>query len=73
MEDRSVTLSQLLGIVAVAGCIVLTIHQTIPLQGKANVTLSLDISEMTIEINELLAQLRNHEFVKKVEVLGTGA
>lgn len=73
LEDRSGTLSQLLGIVAAAGCNVLTIHQTIPIQGKANVTLSLDISEMTIEINELLTNLRNHEFIKKVEVLGTGA
>lgn len=73
LEDRSGTLSQLLGIVATSSCNVLTIHQTIPLQGRANVTLSLNISEMTVEMDELLAKLRRLEFVDKVEVLGSGA
>ncbi|WP_053364215.1 ACT domain-containing protein [Bacillus sp. FJAT-27251] len=73
LEDRSGTLSQLLGIVATSGCNVLTIHQTIPLQGRANVTLSLNVSEMTVEMDELLAKLRRLEFVDKVEVLGSGA
>ncbi|MFE8703464.1 ACT domain-containing protein [Cytobacillus sp. FJAT-54145] len=73
LEDRSGTLSQLLGVVANSGCNVLTIHQTIPLQGRANVTLSLNTSEMLIEIDELLAKLRRLEFVDKVEVLGSGA
>lgn len=73
LEDRSGTLSQLLSVVASAGCNVLTIHQTIPLQGRANVTLSLNITEMEIEIDELLTRLRRLEFVDKVEVLGSGA
>ena len=37
LEDRSGTLSELLGIVASSGCNVLTIHQTNPIQGRANV------------------------------------
>ncbi|TKC20071.1 ACT domain-containing protein [Robertmurraya kyonggiensis] len=73
LEDRSGTLSQLLGVVASAGCNVLTIHQTIPLQGRAQVTLSLNITGMVIEINELLSNLRKLEFVENVEVLGSGA
>ncbi|GLB58355.1 ACT domain-containing protein [Cytobacillus sp. NCCP-133] len=73
LEDRSGTLSHLLGVVASSGCNVLTIHQTIPLQGRANVTLSLNVTEMGIEMDELLARLRKLEFVEKVEVLGTGA
>jgi chorismate mutase len=73
LEDRSGTLSQLLGVVASSGCNVLTIHQTIPLQGRANVTLSLNMTDMAIEIEELLARLRRMEFVEKVEVLGSGA
>lgn len=73
LEDRSGTLSKLLSVVASAGCNVLTIHQTIPLQGRANVTLSLNVSEMSLEIDELLLQLRELEFVEKVEVLGSGA
>lgn len=73
LEDRSGTLSKLLSVVAASGCNVLTIHQTIPLQGRANVTLSLNTANITNEIEGLLAELRRLEFVEKVEVLGTGA
>lgn len=73
LEDRSGTLSKLLGVVASSGCNVLTIHQTIPLQGRANVTLSLNTSDIHMEIDELLNELRKLEFVEKVELLGTGA
>jgi chorismate mutase len=73
LEDRSGTLSHLLTVVASSGCNVLTIHQTIPLQGRANVTLSVNTSDMEIDIEELLTRLRQLEFVEKVEVLGSGA
>lgn len=73
LEDRSGTLSKLLSVVASSGGNVLTIHQTIPLQGRANVTLSLNTSNMTVEIDHLLSELKKLEFVEKVEVLGTGA
>ncbi|MFP7299816.1 ACT domain-containing protein [Neobacillus niacini] len=73
LEDRSGTLSKLLGVVAASGCNVLTIHQTIPLQGRANVTLSLNTTDISTDIDELLSELRKLEFVEKVEVLGTGA
>lgn len=73
LEDRSGALSQLLQIVASSGCNVLTIHQTIPLQGRANVTLSINTTGIKMDIEELLEQLRRLEFVEKVEVLGSGA
>jgi chorismate mutase len=73
LEDRAGTLSKLLGIVADAGCNVLTIHQTIPLQGRANVTLSLNTNGMKEDINSLLMKLRKLEFVEKVEILSSGA
>ncbi|WP_102345421.1 ACT domain-containing protein [Bacillus sp. Marseille-P3661] len=73
LEDRSGTLSQMLAIVAQSGCNVLTINQTIPLQGKANVTLSLNTAGMKDDINALIKCLKQLEFVEKIEVLGTGA
>ncbi|HEY4553833.1 MAG TPA: ACT domain-containing protein [Bacillaceae bacterium] len=73
LEDRSGVLSRLLGLVADAGCNVLTIHQTIPLQGRANVTLSMNTTRMQGEMEDLLERLRGLDFVEKVEVLGTGA
>ena len=72
IEDRSGTLSKLLSVVASAGCNVLTIHQTIPLQGRANVTLSLNTAEMQISIDMLLERLHMLEFVEKVDVLSSG-
>ncbi|WP_284143278.1 ACT domain-containing protein [Metabacillus flavus] len=73
LEDRSGTLSELLGLVANAGCNILTIHQTIPLQGRANVTLSLNINGMNEDINHLISRFKKMEFVDKVEILGSGA
>ncbi len=73
LEDRSGTLSELLSVVATAGCNVLTIHQTIPIQGRANVTLSLNTNGMNEDINRLMARFRSLEFVEKVEILGQGA
>lgn len=73
LEDQTGALSELLATVASVGCNVLTIHQTIPLQGKANVTLSLDMTGLNGDIHALLSMLKRLEFVDKVEILGTGA
>ena len=73
LEDRSGTLSELLGLVALCRCNILTIHQTIPLQGRANVTLSLNVTDMNVTLDEMMARLKRLEFVEKVEVLGSGA
>lgn len=73
LEDRSGALSRLLQIVAESGCNVLSIHQTIPLQGRANVTLSISTAGMADDINTVMNQLRKLEFVEKVEILGSGA
>ncbi|MCT2537967.1 ACT domain-containing protein [Aquibacillus koreensis] len=73
LEDRTGTLSNLLTTVAGAGGNILTIHQTIPLQGKANVTISLNTAGMTMEIEGLIQQLKKLDFVDKVEILSSGA
>ncbi|MDN4072742.1 MULTISPECIES: ACT domain-containing protein [Fictibacillus] len=73
LEDRSGALSSLLTIVASVGCNVLTINQTIPLQGRANVTLTIETNGLRGEINELLSTLNRMEAVERVEVIGTGA
>lgn len=72
LEDRAGALSKLLSVVAESGCNVLTIHQTIPLLGKANVTLSLDIQHMQDSVNDLLGNLSRLDFVEKVHLLSSG-
>ena len=73
LEDRAGTLSNLLQTVADSGCNVLTIHQTIPLQGKANVTLSLNTTGLVGSIEQLLQKLHKLDFVDRVEILSSGA
>lgn len=73
LDDRSGSLSKLLATVAEAGGNILTIHQTIPIHGKANVTLSLNIENITVELDTLMTRLKQQEFIERVEILSSGA
>ncbi|MGO1058968.1 ACT domain-containing protein [Planococcus sp. FY231025] len=73
LEDRSGTLATLLQSVAEAGCNILTIHQTIPIQGRANVTLSLDVTAMDMELDAFLQQLKKLDFVESADVVSSGS
>ncbi|HWK24320.1 MAG TPA: ACT domain-containing protein [Ureibacillus sp.] len=73
LQDEKGTLASLLEIVSEAQCNILTIHQTIPIQGRANVTLSLDVTSMVYELDELIQQLKKLEFVESAEVISSGA
>ncbi|HWI48975.1 ACT domain-containing protein [Rummeliibacillus sp. NPDC094406] len=73
LEDRKGTLARLLSTVTDTHCNVLTIHQTIPIQGRANVTLSLDVTAMDVELDELIQSLKKLDFVESAEVISSGA
>ncbi|WP_054709131.1 ACT domain-containing protein [Shouchella patagoniensis] len=73
LEDKSGTLSQLLNIVAQTGANILTINQTIPLQGRANITLSVDTAPIEIDLNELFERMEALEAVDRVEMVGSGS
>ncbi|MCG7336966.1 ACT domain-containing protein [Sporosarcina sp. ACRSM] len=73
MEDRKGSLAVLLQIISDARCNVLTIHQTIPVQGRANITLSLDVTEMPIRMEEFLQRLKVPDFVESVVLISSGA
>ncbi|WP_017381195.1 ACT domain-containing protein [Paenisporosarcina sp. TG-14] len=73
LEDRNGTLATLLHTVAQVQCNVLTIHQTIPIQGRANVTLSLDVTAMNVQLDDFLQQLKRLDFVESAEVISSGA
>lgn len=73
LEDQSGTLSKLLTTVADSGCNILTINQTIPLMGRANVTLTVNTNSMTMEIEDLIDRLKELDFIEKIEILGSGA
>lgn len=73
LQDRKGALAKLLETVSEAQCNVLTIHQTIPIQGRANVTLSLDVTSMSYELDELVRSLKQLEFIESAEVISSGA
>ncbi|MGG0656772.1 ACT domain-containing protein [Rummeliibacillus pycnus] len=73
LEDRKGTLARLLSTVTDTHCNILTIHQTIPIQGRANVTLSLDVTAMDVELDELMQSLKKLDFVESAEVISSGA
>ncbi|MDN3426919.1 ACT domain-containing protein [Microbacterium sp. APC 3898] len=73
LEDRSGTLATLLQSVAENGCNILTIHQTIPIQGRANVTLSLDVTAMDGDLDVFLQQLKKLDFVESADVVSSGS
>ena len=72
LEDRSGALSKLLSLVAQTGANVLTINQTIPLQGRATITISIDTAAMNAEIDVLLNKIKQMDSVVKVELIGSG-
>ena len=73
LEDRKGSLATLLHIISEAKCNVLTIHQTIPVQARANITLSLDVTEMEIKMEEFLQRLKVPDFVDAVNLISSGA
>jgi chorismate mutase len=74
LEHRSGILSRVLATIAGLEGNVLTIHQTIPLQGMANVVLSVDISQMSdSDAARLLETIRGQDGVRRAAVVGRGA
>ncbi len=72
LEHRSGILSKVLALIAGFDGNVLTIHQTIPLQGMANVVISVDTSMMGDNMSLLIDALRDQEGVRRVFVIGQG-
>lgn len=72
LEHRSGILSRVLALIADLEGNVLTIHQTIPLQGVANVVISVETSMMGETASTLLDTLRRQDGVTRVALTGQG-
>ncbi|WP_296901784.1 ACT domain-containing protein, partial [uncultured Megasphaera sp.] len=68
--DRPGELSQVLNTVAANNGSILTINQGIPLQGMADVSLSIETKDMTVPVDELIKTLEKLSGVSKVEIIG---
>lgn len=72
LEHRSGILSKVLGIVAALHGNVLTIHQSIPLQGVANVVISVETSKMGEQIAALMEAFQLQDGVKRASIVAQG-
>jgi chorismate mutase len=72
LEHRTGLLSKVLATIAALEGNVLTIHQTIPLMGMANVVISVDTTKMGDKVAELLDALGKQEGVGNVAIIGQG-
>lgn len=72
LEHRAGVLSGILAYLATHRGNVLTIHQTIPLQGIAGVTMSLDTAQVMISLTELIDGMKEMDGVVRATLVGRG-
>ena len=70
LEHKKGVLSSVLNTISADSGSVLTINQGIPLQGVANATVSIETSNLAVDLEALLDKLRMVDGVKRLEVLG---
>ena len=69
MDDEQGLLSDLLHVVAVYRANILTIHQSIPVNGVATLTLSVEIRENTENVSGMIEELENLNGIHYVKIL----
>jgi len=72
LTHRSGVLSGVLSTMAAYGGNVLTIHQTIPLQGIAHVVISLEMTRPEYTVSDLLTAIRRLDGVRDAQLVGRG-
>lgn len=71
LEHKKGVLSNVIRYVADQGGNILTINQSIPLQGVANVVLSIDTFHLTLNMTAFIEEMRRITGVKQLIVVGT--
>ena len=69
MEDRQGLLSEVLKEVAHHGVNILTIHQSIPVNGLASLSLSLQVSDGFTDVTEMVASIEAIDGIRRMKIL----
>ena len=69
MDDEQGRLSDLLHIVALYKANILTIHQSIPVNGVATLTLSVEVLAETGNVSEMISEMEDQKGVHYVKIL----
>lgn len=70
MEDEPGLLSLVLNIVAEFGANILTIHQSIPINGVASLTLSIEVLLTTGDVSSMIQKIEEQKGVHYLKILG---
>lgn len=70
MDDEPGLLSEVLRVVADFDANILTIHQTIPINGIATLSLSIQMLDTTGDVSEMVTEMEKKSGVHNVKVLG---
>ena len=69
-EDRPGVLADVLQTIARYGANILTIHQSIPINGIATLSLSIEVLQTTGNLSEMVEELEAHRGVQYLKILG---
>lgn len=69
VEDFSGILSSIINRIALAKANIVTINQNIPINGLADITISIETGEMTKDICEMMDEIGTIEGVRRYEIL----
>ena len=69
MDDEQGLLSDLLHIVAVYKANILTIHQSIPVNGVATLTLSVEVKDNTGNVSKMVEEIEDQDGIHYVKIL----
>lgn len=70
VEDRTGLLAELLRVIAGYQANILTIHQSIPINGMTSITLSLEIRSSTGDISEMIGEIEGLVGIHQVKIAG---
>ena len=70
ISDETGILASLLGIISGCNANILTIHQSIPISGVADLSISLQIRDNTDDISQMIGKIETLSGVRRVRIMG---
>ena len=70
IDDETGLLARLLGIISGCGANILTIHQSIPISGVADLSISLQTRDNTEDISQMIRKIEALNGVRKIRIMG---
>ena len=67
--DMKGVLSDMLGFISEAGCNILTINQNVPVNGVANITVTVQTENMRLSTDRLISGIQKVRGVRRVDIL----